>query len=192
MHLGKTAPLCPDAYFPLMHPLFRPNKVEMRLSIVLLRVWGHRHLKVDRLLKEKSNWVGLLWHCLHHNINFSMIVGISVWKLICTVCMSRLACNLSDRLSWLCWKAQSKKVSTAQGWVCEIWTSGPPYLPCASCPSVSPGPSGYSACRPLSSGTSPALAYNAPYPSPLHPDSAASTKRVSQSLCVCFHVFSVR
>lgn len=47
------------------------------------------------------------------------------------------------------------------------------YLPGASWPSVSPAPSGWSACRPPSSGTSPGHACSAPCPSPPRPGSAA-------------------
>lgn len=51
------------------------------------------------------------------------------------------------------------------------------HLPCAACPSASPGPSGWNVCRPLSSGTFLAPACSAPYLAPPHPSIAAGPRK---------------
>lgn len=48
-----------------------------------------------------------------------------------------------------------------------------PHLPWSACPSASPGPSFWNACRLRSSGTSPALACSAPCPALPRPSTSA-------------------
>lgn len=121
----------------------------------------------------------------HKSHNITLTACCTVWYLLQNLSGQELSTIqmssdlwriwLTIYLWWLKWMCAICSTIKIQWLTCCFLTSS--HLPCASCPSVFPGPSWWSVCKPLSFDTSPTPACSAPYLAPPHPSIAAETRK---------------